>query len=152
MPRRHPLTGLLVLAGLLLSVRPAHAVSCTVSTTSMAFGSYNVFSTAPIDSTASLVIRCDGGVKTMSISISRGSAATFARQMLKGAEALLYNLYRDAARTLIWGDGSSGTQTDIESSIPKNTDIPLTVYGRISAGQDVSAGSYTDSVTVTINY
>ncbi|HBA40317.1 MAG TPA: hypothetical protein DCZ05_11400 [Deltaproteobacteria bacterium] len=33
-----------------------------------------------------------------------------------------------------------------------NKNVTLTIYGRIPASQDVSAGSYTNAVTATINF
>jgi spore coat protein U-like protein len=40
----------------------------------------------------------------------------------------------------------------IEANPPNNRDLPLTIFARVPAGQDVSAGSYSDSVTVVILY
>ena len=72
--------------------------------------------------------------------------------MLNGSEPLNYNLYRDAARTAIWGDGTGGTQVYSDPRTPRNQNVTLTVYGRIPAGQDVSVGTYTNTVTATINF
>ncbi len=68
------------------------------------------------------------------------------------AEGLNYNLYLDAARTTIWGDGTGGTQVYSNANPPNNTNVTVTIYGRIPASQDVSAGSYTNTVTATINF
>jgi spore coat protein U-like protein len=38
------------------------------------------------------------------------------------------------------------------SNPPNNTNVNLTVYGRVTAGQDVSAGSFSDTVTAVINF
>jgi spore coat protein U-like protein len=69
-----------------------------------------------------------------------------------GVEALTYNLYLDAARTIVWGDGSGGSQMYLSNNPPKSADVQLTVYGKIDSFQDVSAGSYADTVTVTVNF
>jgi spore coat protein U-like protein len=125
---------------------------CRVSTTSVNFGTYNVFATAANDSTGSITLNCLS-IGSVAVAINRGGASTFApRRMVKSTEALHYNLYLDAARTIIWGDGSSGTQMHIEVNPPLNQDVTLTMFARIPASQDVSAGSYSDSVTVTVNY
>ena len=137
-------------AALLLFASRADAANCTISTTSTAFGTYNVFATAPTDSTGTIVIRCAGG-KDIALSINRGSSETFERRLVNGTEELRYNLYLDAARTQVWGDGTSGTEVRIEDP-PNNADVPLTIYGRIPAGQDVASGAYVDTVTVSINY
>jgi spore coat protein U-like protein len=54
------------------------------------------------------------------------------------------------ARAILWGDGTGGTQTYPQVLPPLNQDITVQVFGRIPAGQDVSAGVYTNTVTVTI--
>ena len=137
-------------AALLLFAPRAEAANCTISTTSTAFGTYNVFAEGPTDSTGTIVIRCVGG-KDIALSINRGSSNTFERRMVNGTEELRYNLFLDAARTVVWGDGTSGTQVRVEDP-PNNTEVPLTIYGRIPGGQDVASGAYVDTVTVTINY
>jgi spore coat protein U-like protein len=67
-----------------------------------------------------------------------------------GSEVLSYNLYLDSTRTTIWGDGTGGSQTYTRSNPPTNQNIKVSVFGRIPAGQDVSAGSYSATVTATI--
>ena len=142
-----------VAAVLLACAADADAAHCSISTTPVSFGTYNVFATAPTDSTGTIVYNCNGGARNVLITISRGNSPTFApRVMLQGTEPLPYNLFRDAARTSIWGDGTGGSGLYIDLNPPNNTDISVTVFGRVPTGQDVSAGIYSDTVTVTINY
>lgn len=138
---------------LLAGARGAEAAQCSVSATSVIFGTYNVFSSSPVDSTGTVVLRCNGGAKNVLIAITRGQSATFLpRQLAKGAEKLAYNLFRDAARTSVWGDFSGGTSGHIEVNPPNNDNLDVTVFGRIPPGQDISAGSYSDTVTVVVNF
>ena len=138
---------------LLGSAARVDAANCSLSTTSIAFGTYNVFSSAPVDSTGSVVYRCNGTTPGVLITITKGQSATFLpRQLGKGTERLAYNLYRDAARTTVWGDFTGGTWAFIDIDPPKKQDLTVTVYGRIPPGQDIGAGSYTDSVTVVMNF
>ena len=131
----------------------AAAAGCTLSTTSINFGTYDVFDTAPNDSTGTVTLNCNGGAKDVTVEIGRGGASSFAlRRMVNGAVELRYNLYLNAARTTIWGDGTGGTQPYDVGNPPNNKDVTLTIFGRITAEQDVSSGSYSDSVTVTVNY
>jgi len=144
---------LMVAFAALVGVRQADAAQCTISTTSVVFGTYNVFNTAPADSTGTVMYRCNGGARNIAIMISKGASPVyFARVMLKGSDFLGYNLYRDAARTSIWGDGSSGTSAHFEADPPNNQNIVVTVFGRVPAGQDVRAGSYSDTVSIEINF
>ena len=74
------------------------------------------------------------------------------RTLRKGSEVLQYNLYRNAARTTIWGDGTGGTSVYSLANPPNNSNVNLTIYGRIPAQQDVSAGNYSDTVSAVINF
>jgi len=129
------------------------APTCSISTTSVNFGSYNVFAGSATDSTGTVTINCNGSAHNIVVTLSKGASSTYnPRTMLKGGETLNYNLYRDGARTSIWGDGSGGTSTYTDANPPNNTDMNLTVYGRVPAGQDVSAGTYSDTVSAVINF
>jgi spore coat protein U-like protein len=137
---------------LLFASNAAEAAQCTVTTTSVNFGSYNVFDTAPTDSTGSVTLNCNGGAKNVVVEISRGGAPSASlRFMNRGGEVLFYNLYQNAARTIIWGDGA-GASPYYLGNPANNQDVRLTIYGRVPAGQDVSAGTYTDTVTVTVQH
>lgn len=137
---------------LLCAERSAFAANCSISTTGLAFGTYNVFSPTPLDSTATITYSCNGNAD-ITISLDKGGASTFAtRRVLKGAEQLLYNLYPSAAYGTIWGDGTSSTFLYSRNNVPNNSAQTLTIFGRMPAGQDVTAGSYSNTVTVTINY
>jgi spore coat protein U-like protein len=131
----------------------AHAQACTISATSVNFGSYNVFNGSPTDSTGTVTYRCNGSAHNITIGLTQGAGASFnQRQMQKGSESLTYNLFVDASRTNIWGDGTGGTAVYSSANPPNNTNVNLTVYGRVTAGQDVSAGTFSDTVTAVINF
>ncbi len=147
---------LLVLLALVLGTlyaSDAHAQACTISATSVNFGSYNVFNGTDTDSTGTVTYRCNGSAHNITIGLTQGASASFnQRHMQKGSESLTYNLFVDASRTNIWGDGTSGTSVYSIGNPPNNTNVNLTVYGRVTAGQDVSAGSFSDTVTAVINF
>ena len=128
--------------------------SCTISVSSgVGFGTYDVFSTTPNDSTGSVLLKCAPPyTATVIVSMTRGASASFIpRTMKKGADSLEYNLYGDAAHTLTWGDGTSGT-VQCYVTYTGTFQLSIPVYGRIAAGQDVAAGSYADTITVAVNY
>jgi len=137
--------------GICLFFSPAMA-DCTISATSVSFGAYDVFNGAPRDSTGSVIYNCNRRTP-ITIALDRGGAPSFnPRRMLKVSEPLNYNLYLNAATTIIWGDGSGGTQVHSDSNPPRNQNVTVTIFGRIPAGQDVSSGSYTNMITATINF
>ncbi|MGH8732064.1 MAG: Csu type fimbrial protein, partial [Burkholderiales bacterium] len=117
-------------------------------------------SAIPTDTTTSVVVRCarSGGpgnvTVTLQIGPSAGSGQIASRAMRAGAESLGYNLYRDAARSLVWGQTAGvDAGTLAINGIPNNgtKDGTFVVYGRIPARQSVAAGSYTDTVQLTIS-
>lgn len=144
----------LAAAGILCGAGVARGaqISCTISAVGVSFGTYNVFSASPLDSTGSVSYACTGikNPDRITIDLSRGGASTFARRMLKGAETLSYNLHLDAGHATVWGDGTTGTSR--YGPVPPLSNDTLTIFGRIPAGQDASAGAYSDTVIVTINF
>jgi len=65
------------------------------------------------------------------------------------ADTLSYNLYSNAGRTTLWGEGSDKVSKIGEGLLMTST---YNVYGKIPAAQDVTPGSYADAVTVTVAY
>jgi spore coat protein U-like protein len=134
------------------SALPAGA-ACTVSATPVAFGAYDVFQSTPSDSTGTITYLSGNNDKDIRITISPGSSGSFSpRTLRRGTETLAYNLFSDAARTQVWGDGAEGTWSYFFRNPQNNRDIVLTVYGRVPAAQDPAVGSYGDTVVVTLEY
>lgn len=128
---------------------------CTITDSpGVSFGRYDVFSPAPLDAAGSFSYECHGDTQhdliLIELSTGHGSGPDM-REMSNGASRLVYNLYLDAARTIIWGNGTSGSSVHgpIRPNPGTNT---LWVYGRIPARQNVSAGAYSDTLTMTIVY
>jgi spore coat protein U-like protein len=66
-----------------------------------------------------------------------------------GGDLLSYNLFTDSALTQVWGDGATGGSV-LTQKVTKNKAWNAIVYGSLPAQQNVSAGSYSDSLLVTI--
>jgi spore coat protein U-like protein len=151
----------LVVAGLVGFAVSAAAQSCTVSASGTSFGAYNPFNASPTDSNGTVTLTCAAfPVPTTlpyTVSLSTGASATYApRRMAAGARLLPYQLYTNAVRSIVWGDGSAGTST-VTGNITLNaiapTSAPHTVYGRIPALQTTTgSGAYADVVIVTVTY
>lgn len=140
-------------AGIMLCPVSVLAV-CGVSATGLSFGNYDVFSSVPLDTEGAITVLCDHvppPTVTISISASTNSGGFDPRAMKFVAEneLLVYNLYTDAARTQIWGDGTGNTFTK-SSKVFKNSPWGNTVYGRIAPLQDVTAGTYSETLVVTV--
>ena len=137
---------------------PAHA-GCAISTTGVNFGAYDPQSPTPLLGVGTIDFRCsdeieDGGPGggNKKIEISTGHSGSYAtREMRSGSNSLDYNLYTDATRTSVWGDGRHGTDS-VKVHPNKTESVSVNVYGRIPAGQNVRAGTYTDTLIVTIEF
>ena len=142
-----------VFALMMTSANAAALMSCTIINTSgVNFGAYNPLDRASVDSTGSVSFRCTGVQATdlVQVQLGRGSASsTIPRSMQYRAARLEYNLYLDAQRSLVWGDGTGGTSF-YSRRPPEGVTVSLPVYGRIPAQQQVIAGPYTDLVVVTV--
>jgi spore coat protein U-like protein len=124
--------------------------TCTFTTgpTPLQFAPYNPAAATPNDSTATFVFECNRANIRPTVQLSAGAGTFAQRQMTMGGEALLYNLYSNAGRTTIWGDGTP------PSSALTNTRrrTTYTIYGRIPVAQWTSPGDFTDTITITLLY
>jgi spore coat protein U-like protein len=132
-----------------------------------------VTETSPLNVTAQVVSRCritsvtnldfltydptdpvddDDGVGDVTFRCTRGTIYEIyiagIRTMTDGVDTLSYELYQDAARTTVWPSGLPGVGGTSASNAP----VTQGIYGRIPALQDVQAGIYSGTVTVTIEY
>ena len=154
----------LALAALLACGEAAAVVDCTVSTTGVAFGTYDPLAATPNDSTGNVTLVCthvSGGATrvTYSVALSRGSSGTFSqRQLRAGASVLNYNLFSNSARSAVWGDGAAGTtvaggSTTVGPGVGNGRRESVhPIYGRIPAQQDALSGNYADSIIVTLTF
>ena len=142
---------------------PAHAAFfCNGSNVAMSLGSYDGFQSTPLDSSGVFTVTCFrlGGGATQPVTVGigpssvSGGIATRQLRLVAGADLLTYNLYRDAGRTLVWGN-TIGTNTVTQNLTVANfasNASTFTIFARINALQDVRAGTYNDSLTVTVTY
>lgn len=132
-----------------------------VGTPTVNFGNFNPFQTTPITGiNQTLTIRCTGANNpvTYTFTLSAGGDNSYnPRHMLRngvGPEKLNYNLYREAAHTTIWGNGSSGTSINSGTNRCRpNNPCVYTAYGLLPAPQaTVRGGSYSAQITATLTY
>ena len=146
----------------------ANAGGCSVSSTGLAFGPYQTLAfaeklaSADVSSTATISIRCTGislgGSYTLSLGpTTAGGPSINPRRMANsnGGDPMLFNAYTDAARTTIWGDGSTGAQFTGTIAVNRSAvqNFTHTIYGKIPGGQKtLKAGSFTAAPTMTLTY
>lgn len=136
-----------------LNVSATVTANCTVSTSALAFGNVNTLSGSDVDGAGGISVTCTNGTDwSASAGVGAGTGASFAaRQMTAGANLLSYNLYTDSARSTVWGDGTGATSTIDNTGTGSVQNV--SIYGRVGSGQiSVPAGSYADTVAVTVTY
>ena len=148
-----------LLAALLGARAHADVSSCTISASGVAFGTYTPATPATLTGTGTINLTCTVTTKksTVTIDLSTGSSGSYATRTLRsGTDVLNYNLYLDAADTQVWGDGTGGS---LEDTVPiiahgngSQASATFTIYGAVAALQDPAPGSYTDTITVTVNF
>jgi len=143
------------------SVTSSVTSSCNApSVGALAFGTYNPLSGSALTATTTITITCTNTTPIVSVTLNSGSGVGTinARKMeLNGTDAtklISYNLYTTVGNSSIWGDGTSGNVVNnVTGSAGTGSAQTLTVYGTIPASQTtVVPGSYSDTITVTINY
>lgn len=129
--------------------------NCTISTASIIFGNYDPVSANPLDGTGSVTITCTTGAAA-TIKLGQGSNmgtgstdAAPVRRLSNTADNnnyLAYQIYQDSNRSTVWGNtaGTGVSETGNGAAQSK------TVYGRITAGQNVAAGAYSDGVVAEV--
>ena len=142
-----------------LTVEASIASECIIAAPgTFAFGAYspiNANNTAALDGSGTVSVTCTSGSTAPMITLGEGlypaSAAPTAplRPMASAANRLAYFLYSDTGRTVAWGD-TSGTGKLV--SAVNGTPSVETIYGRVTAGQNLPVGAYSDTVVVTVTF
>ena len=145
--KRNVLVPWLVALAFALTAQQGHA--CTFNVTGVNFGSYDVFSNTPLDSTGNIDVNCPSGVG-YSMALTSGGGTHTQRVMGSGAHRFNYNLYTTADHAVVWGDATSGTARVNGTGI--GVSVNHGVYGRIPALQNVHPGSYSDTIAIMINF
>ncbi len=153
-----PVSRRLFLAAALLAApcALAPAAACTISSAGVAFGAYNPQATGHDNSTGTVSVACAPSVMAPIVALSTGVSGTYAnRTLIGGAFTLNYNLYSNSGRTTVWGDGTGGSVTVTLSGGSVSGGVrnfSRTIYGRIPRLQNVGAGSYSDTITLTVTF
>ena len=139
-----------------LLVSATVAATCTVSATPLTFGTYYP-GNGNLNANTTLLVRCSHGAP-FTVAMDAGAGGSLLQRLMTGGGAgLAYNLYTNAARTTVWGDGSAstGVVTGTGRGMANNQAISETVYGQLPdtlANQQLAPGTYTDTIRVTVNY
>ncbi len=122
--------------------------TCLISATDLAFGTY---SGAQVDATSTITVTCTA-TTPWNIGLNAGlcpGGTVTTRCMQAGAATLNYAMYRDAARSLNWGNTVG---TDTLSGTGSGSAQNNTVYGRVAGSQYPAPGGYADTITATVTF
>ncbi len=151
-----------LLGALMWLASGAQAATCSASTSLMAFGLYDTVSTTANDTTAQVTVVCTPGsgdplttpyVLTVA---GTGTGNDSVRAVLYSASRLYYQVYKDAGRSQVWGNGGSsgagvaGSVTSVAALAAAQ--LTHTAYARMPAHQVVPPGLYGGSLLVTVDY
>ncbi|MBX3510722.1 MAG: spore coat protein U domain-containing protein [Hyphomonadaceae bacterium] len=160
-----PNMALVCLAVALLAPSAAHAGSdsasftvsanvvatCEVVANDLDFGDYDPVVAAHDDAATTLSITCtNGAIYQIALNLGAGAGATAAtRYMTRGGDLLAYGLYRNGARTQVWGESGG---VDALSGTGTGAPVSIDLFGRIPMQQAVPAGAYQDTIIVTVTW
>jgi len=123
---------------------------CTVSATTLDFGTPAGFLTANVDALSTITTQCTS-TTPYQIGLDNGQHATGTTRRMAGgtSEFITYELYRDTGRTQRWG---STALVDTVSGTGTGNNISTTVYGRVPVQTTPSPSAYSDTITVSVTY
>lgn len=139
-----------------LDVSAAVTASCTIATTALAFGNYDpvvTHASTPLDGTGTVTVACTTG-SAVTITLSQGAnpdtgstAIAPLRRLINGTNFLSYSLF-SVVGTTVWGEDASVGVPATGTGVADAHDV----YGSVTAGQNVPAGAYTDTVVATVTF
>lgn len=141
-------------AAMLLATSMASAMNCIIADApQLAFGRYAPSSSLAHDMQATFYLECaparPGEVMNVSIRLLPNFPGGLTMRHIATGEWLRFTLYQDPGRTMpLFGD----VLFSLRAPLAATTRFPVTLYGRISAGQNVAAGRYRSRLTLQVDY
>jgi spore coat protein U-like protein len=130
--------------------------TCSATAATLAFPNYTPGTGAQIGNTT-ISVKCTKNTP-FTVALDAGSTTGDAyaqRLMASGVNTLQYNLYTTAALGTVFGDGNAGTSTVAGTGLGVATANSVQVFGQVpdsATNQAAIAGSYSDTITVTVSY
>jgi spore coat protein U-like protein len=135
----------------------AHAASadgCNFNIPPLNFGVYSFIQKAPNDSSNNIKIECQNST-VVTVQIGAGQSGTVLNRYMIDAKGnqLKYNLYIDASRLGLLGDGNNGSSYFNGQNVGGIGAHPnMIIYGRLFPNQSIPAGNYSDSLVLNISF
>lgn len=133
----------------------ASACSITTSPTTINFGTPSKplndssYTSSPITGSTTFQITCTSGTTPTSMALDWGQNATGSpRKMKLSTNFIAYNLYSDSGYATVWTP-TTGGPTILAGAGSAQT---YTIYAKVTETVTPPAGTYTDTVTLTVTY
>jgi len=129
-------------------------VSCAVTATDLAFGTYHPNNANPLLAQSNVLVTCTNGA-AWDLALNKGLHGTSVTQRAMANDTapsvlMNYQLFSDPAHTINWGET---TGTDTVSGTGTGAVQEIGVYGRVPSQQStVQAGGYSDTITATLTF
>lgn len=120
--------------------------TCSVSAGTLDFGTVAGFLVDPKDAQSMISVKCLNGT-AYKVGLDNGQHGV--RRMTGPGGSIGYELYRNSGRTQHWGNTPG---TDTYGNTGNGNTQNVTVYGRVPPQPTPAAGTYADTVTVTVTY
>jgi spore coat protein U-like protein len=128
-------------------VRAEVKSACTVSAADIVVASYDPNAAAPTNQTGTVNVTCTKGTTYSTVL----SAPSGFKMTGPGGATLAYQIFQGSgASGTVWANAT--TSNPYAGSAPSKAPVPYLATASIDPGQDVPAGFYADTVTVTVNY
>lgn len=137
-----------------MEVTATVVANCRLVVPPLSFGTYDPLdghSVQPADASTVITVTCTRSTgASVAFDFGMNSLSGADRAMNgAGTDRLRYEIYRDAARSLVWSRGADAVQV-VSRGI--SSAEQLTVFGRIPPRQEVAPGAYTDLLTATVDF
>jgi len=130
--------------------------TCSATAATLAFPNYTPGGGSQIGNTT-ISVKCTKNTPfTVALDAGSTTGDTFAQRLMgSGANTLQYNLFTSAGLATVFGDGTGGTAMVPGTGLGVATANSVQVFGQVpdsATNQAAIAGSYSDTITVTVTY
>lgn len=148
-------TLLLTMTRVALGAGPAAGTCIFGAVSGINFGTYSPVSSELSTNSGTVTVQCTPAGKNFGYALyfSTGKSNTFSNSYLNSSPVFTYNLYSAPSYTTVLGNGTSNTVVYYVNDIKgKGYSVDWSVYGYLPIAQAISAGTYSDTIILTVAY